>query len=407
MNDYIENLRSFFPILNEKIEGKNLVYLDNGASAQKPKAMMDAISKFYSSYYSNIHRSAHTMSRLSTLAYENARKSIASFFNVGEDYEIIFTKSTTESLNLIARSCGAKFIREGDCVLLSQMEHHANLVPWQILCREKNAKLIFANIDPMGNLDMQDLEDKLSKNNVKIVSIAQASNVLGTVNNVEEISRLCKKYGALYSVDAAQSSPHFLVDCDKMRADFISISAHKCYSATGLGLLIGRKSLLNDMNVYQAGGDMVDVVDWQSATYKNAPERFEAGTPNIEGAIAFGASVEFLSTLNVDKIIANELAIKDFVSESLRKIKGLRVLGNSLDKLPIFTFVHESIHPHDIASLLDTNGIALRSGNHCAQPLGRLMNAPTSCRASFAMYNTMAEAEYFVERLTKTIGFLS
>ncbi len=404
---YIEELRSHFPVLKEKIEGKNLVYLDNGASAQKPQVMIDEISKLYSTYYSNIHRSAHTLSRLSTLAYENSRASIAKFFNAGDDYEVIFTKSTTESINLIASACGEKYIKQGDCVLVSQMEHHANLVPWQILCQKKNANLIFANIDPLGNLDMQDLEDKLSKNRVKIVSIAQASNVLGTVNNVEEISKLCKKYGALYSVDAAQSSPHFLVDCDKSQADFISISAHKCYSATGLGLVIGKKALLNDMNVYQAGGDMVDVVDWQSATYKNAPERFEAGTPNIESAIAFGAVVEFLSTLDIEKITANELAIKDFVAQSLSEIKGLRVLGNAMNKLPIFSFVHESIHPHDIASLLDTRGIALRSGNHCAQPLGKLLNAPTSCRASFAMYNTMAEAQYFVESLRKVISFLA
>lgn len=407
MNDYIDSIRKDFPVLGVQVEGKNLVYLDNGASAQKPQVMIDAISKFYSKYYSNIHRSAHTLSRLSTTAYEAAREAAKKYFNVPESAEVVYTRGTTESLNIVAACFGQKVLKKNDVVVVSEMEHHANLVPWQEICKKTGAVLKFAKITENGELSLESLEEIFKQGGVKIVSIAHCSNVLGTVNDVRKISEMCRQYNSYFSVDAAQSAPHFLDDFAATDADFMSLSAHKCYGPTGFGLLIAKKSVFEIMDVYQCGGDMVDHVDWQYATYKKAPEKFEAGSQHIAGAIGFMASLNYLSKLDKAKIKQNEKQITEFLTERLSAIKGLRVLGSAKNKLPIFSFVHENAAAYDIAALLDTTGIALRSGNHCAQPLGRLLNAPVSCRASFGLYNTLQEAEYFVAQLEHALKVLA
>jgi len=403
----IQSVRKNFPILQRTVDGQPLVYLDNGASAQKPMQMLEAIQNLYSNNYSNIHRSAHTLSRESTALYESARTTCEKFFNVKKDSAVVFTSGTTQSINIIAYSYGEKFLKSTDTILVSALEHHANLTPWQLCAEKTKCSLKIIPISESGDIDFVSFEKLLKENSVKLVSICEASNVLGTVNDVARISALCKNYGALLSLDSAQSSPHFLSDFENTNCDFMSLSAHKCYGPTGLGLLIAKRNILNSMQPYQCGGDMVDTVTFEKSTYKEAPEFFEAGTQNIEGAIAFAQSLDYLSSLDKKEIATHENSLRDFALEELSQIKEVRLLGNAKNRLPIFSFVADKIHPYDISSLLDANGIAIRAGNHCAQPLGRLLNAPISCRASFAFYNTLDEAKFFIEKLKYAINLLS
>jgi len=398
-------VRKDFPILSQKMQdGKPLVYLDNSATAQKPQCVIDAIAGFYLNYNSNIHRSSHTLSRLATEAYEDARKTAAEFLNADEAvFTPVFTRGATESLNLIAQSLGRTVLQEGDEILLTQMEHHANIVPWQMIAAERNAKIIPVKITEDGALDLEDFEKRLNEK-TKIVSFTHASNVLGTVNDAAGLCRLIRKHsGAKISIDAAQSAPHRLPDLAKIDCDFLSLSGHKCYGPTGIGVLLGRTALLNAMPPYQGGGDMIDSVSWQRTTFRAAPERFEAGTPDIAGAIGLAAAFKYMASLDWDGVKAHEEALLERLEARLGEISGLKIYGRVKGKLPIAAFSCEGAHPHDIATLLNASGIAVRTGHHCAEPLHATLGVPSTCRASFAFYNTFEELDFFADKLGKAL----
>ncbi len=407
MNFDVEKIRRDFPILSRSVNGgKRLVYLDNAATAQKPKCVVDAISNFYLNENANIHRSAHYLSQLATKKYEGAREAVAKFLNAPESFVGIFTSGATDSLNLIAQSWCGENLRGGDEILLTQMEHHANIVPWQMAARKAGAKVVVADITPDGALDMDSFRSLLSER-TRIVSIAQASNVLGTINPLEEICQLVRaKTRAIVSVDAAQSSPHYLADLAKIDCDFLSLSAHKCYGPTGIGMLFGRREILDKMPPYQGGGDMIDSVSWGCTTFRNSPERFEAGTPHIAGAVGFAAAVEYMMSLDKDAVRAHEDALLKRATERLEKIGGLKIYGDTKSKLAITAFSCEGAHPNDISILLDAAGIAVRTGHHCAEPLHKTLGVDTTCRASFAFYNTLEEADIFADALERALKTL-
>ena len=403
----VEKVRKDFPILSKTLEGgKKLVYLDSSATAQKPQCVIDAVADFYKDKNSNIHRSAHALSMAATQAYEDARKTLCDFFGAPKNFTGIFTRGTTESLNLVAACYGAANLKEGDEILLTQMEHHANIVPWQMIALRTGARVHAANILPDGSLDLEDFKSKLSPK-TKIVSVAQASNVLGTVNPLGEISTLVRKYSpAVFSVDAAQSAPHYLASLRDFDCDFISISGHKCYGPTGIGMLIGKTELLDAMPPYQGGGDMIDSVSWEGTTFRPSPERFEAGTPNIAGAVGFARAVQYMESLDRNAARAHEEELLEFTTAELSKIDGLKIFGRAKGKLAIISFAVEGVHPHDISSLLNAGGIGIRTGHHCAEPLMKTLGVPSTCRASFTFYNTLEEAAYFAERLKHALDIL-
>lgn len=398
----VYKIRKDFPILSYQTEGGSLVYFDNAASAQKPACVIDCEAEFYRSSYSNIHRSAHELSRKSTIAFENARKVVSEFFNAPKDFSTIFTRGATEGLNIVAFCYGQKFLKAGDEVILSQMEHHANIVPWQIVASRTGAKIKVADILPNGELDMQNLKSLIT-DRTKIISICHASNVLGSINDISEIAKLARSVGAIFNVDAAQSSPHCLDDLTKFDCDFISVSAHKCFGPSGVGALIGRTHLLNEMDVWQGGGDMIENVSWEKTTFRPAPEKFEAGTPNIAGAVAFARALQYLKTLDLDAVRAHEQSLLERATSALSEIKNLRILGTSPRKTSLISFAVDNIHPNDISTMLDTSGIAVRSGHHCAEPLMNRLGVKGSCRASFAFYNTLEEVDFFVKKLSSAI----
>lgn len=398
-------IREDFPILSYRAEGGPLVYFDNAASAQKPAAVIDCEADFYRSKYSNIHRSAHELSRKATVAFEAARKTVGEFFGAPEGYSTVFTRGSTESLNIVAFCYGGKFLKAGDEIILSQMEHHANIVPWQEVARRTGAAIRVADILPDGSLDMDSLRSLVSAR-TKIISICHASNVLGTVNDIAEISKIARSAGALFNVDCAQSAPHCLDDLRAADCDFISVSAHKCFGPGGVGALIGRTGILNSMDIWMGGGDMIESVSWGGTTYRTAPEKFEAGTPNIAGAAAFARALEYLKSLDLEGAKLHEAALLKRLSEGIGQIRGLRILGVAERKTPIVSFVCEGVHPNDISTMLDASGIAVRSGHHCAEPLMDRLGVKGSCRASLAFYNTVEEVDFFIEKLKKAIHFL-
>ncbi len=398
-------IRQDFPILSENLEGGKLVYLDNGASAQKPLCVIEREAEFYSHEYSNIHRSAHELSRRSTIAYEDARKAVAKFLNVPQNYSVIFTRGATESLNIVAQSWGGQNLKASDEILLTQMEHHANIVPWQIVAQKTGARIKVVGILADGSLDLDDLKSKLT-GATKIISLAHASNVLGTVNDIAEISKLAKSVGAKLSVDAAQSAPHFLDDMSKSDCDFLSFSAHKCFAPTGVGVLIGKTEILNAMPPYMGGGDMIETVSWEGTTFRNAPERFEAGTPNIAGVVAFAEALKYLENLDKAAVKIHEEKLLKIATEGLSQIKDLQIFGTAKNKLPIISFLVKGVHPNDISTMLDTYAIAVRTGHHCADPLTKTLGIMGSTRASFAFYNTQEEAQFFVDTLKKILKIL-
>ena len=403
----VEKVRKDFPILSKTLEGgKKLVYLDSSATAQKPQCVIDAIVDFYRDKNSNIHRSAHALSMAATQAYEDARKTLCGFFGAPKDFTGVFTRGTTESLNLVAACYGAANLKEGDEILLTQMEHHANIVPWQMIALRTGARVRAANILPDGSLDLDDFKSKLSAR-TKIVSVAQASNVLGTVNPLGEISALVRKYSpAALSMDAAQSAPHYLANLGDFDCDFISVSGHKCYGPTGIGMLIGRTELLDAMPPYQGGGDMIENVSWERTTFRPAPERFEAGTPNIAGAIGFGAAIDYMAKIDKQAAHAHESALLERLTRGLEEIKGLKIFGNAKGKVAVVSFAIDGVHPNDIASLLDADGIAVRTGHHCAEPLLTMLDKFSLTRASLAFYNTAEEVDYFVKSLSRAVRLL-
>jgi cysteine desulfurase/selenocysteine lyase len=396
----VEKVRAEFPVLKQKVHGKPLVYLDNAATSQKPQAVIDAVRKFYEVDCANIHRGVHELSQRSTAAYEQTRVKVKQFLNVRSKNELIFVRGATEGINLVASSWGRKCVKAGDEIVISAMEHHSNIVPWQILCEEKGAMLRVIPIDDRGELLMDEYV-KLLGPRTRMVAVTHVSNALGTINPVREIIDLAHRAGALALIDGAQAVPHMKVDVQALDADFYAFSGHKLFGPTGSGMLYGRTKLLNAMPPYQGGGDMIRTVTFEKTTYNDLPYKFEAGTPNIAGGIGLGAAVDYVNRIGLDKIAAYEHELLVYGTAALSEIPGLRLIGTAREKAAVLSFVMEGVHPHDIGTVLDRMGIAVRTGHHCAQPVMDRFGIPATTRASLAFYNTPAEIDDLAAGLKK------
>lgn len=400
LNFDVKRVRGDFPILKMLIRGKPLVYLDNAASTQKPTAVIDAYNVFYSGCYSNIHRAVYHLSETATQAYEDARDKARTFLNAGRVEETVFVRGTTEGINLVAQSWGGENLREGDEVLISWLEHHSNIVPWQMICEKTGAKLRVVPINDRGEI-MMDRFDELLGPKTKIVAVNHVSNALGTVNPIREIIKKAHAAGALVMIDGAQAVAHTPVDVQELDCDFYVFSGHKLFGPTGIGILYGKMEHLEPMPPYQGGGDMIHTVTFEKTTYNDAPYRFEAGTPNIAGAIGLGAAIDYVTGLGLDAIAAYEDDVFAYATEALEAIPGLRLIGTARDKVSVLSFVIDGCHPHDIGTILDQEGIAVRTGHHCAQPVMDRFGIPATARASFALYNTKEEIDILVEGIHK------
>ena len=401
----IEKIRSDFPILSRKVNGYPLVYLDNGASSQKPKQVIDAISYYYQYENSNIHRGIHTLSQEATTTYEEARITVQKFINAKHSHEIIFTEGTTESINLIASSFGKKHLSAGDEIIISTMEHHSNIVPWQMICEEKGAILKVVPINGKGEFIMEEYNNLLSEK-TKIVSINHVSNTLGTINPVKEIIEKAHKHGAFVLVDGAQAVPHTNVDVQELNADFYAFSAHKMFGPTGVGILYGKEELLNDLPPYQGGGDMIKTVTFEKTTYNELPHKFEAGTPNIVGGIGIAAAINYINEIGIDNIEAYEHELLTYATEQIKQIEGIQIIGEAENKASVLSFLVDGTHPTDIGTIIDKLGIAIRTGHHCTEPLMNRFNIPGTARASFAFYNTFEEIDVFINALKRAVKML-
>jgi len=391
----IEKIRADFPILNEKIRNKPLVYLDNAASCQKPQAVIDSIVKLYSHDYANVHRGVHTLSVRSTDLFEAAREKVKTFINAASEKEIIFVRGATDAINLVAQTYGKANIHAGDEIIITAMEHHSNIVPWQMLCEEKGAILKVAPMTSQGELLMPEFEALLNSK-TKLVSVVHMSNALGTINPVEKIIELAHAQNIPVLLDGAQAIPHTPVDMQKLDCDFYVFSGHKLYAPTGVGVLYGKQSLLEAMPPYQGGGDMIRTVTFEKSTYAGLPHKFEAGTPSIAEVIGLGAAIDYLNTIGMDKIAAYEAELLVYATEQALQIDGLNIIGEAKEKGAILSFTLGKIHPHDIGTMLDSLGIAIRAGHHCAMPVMDFYKVPSTARASFAMYNTKAEIDVLI-----------
>jgi cysteine desulfurase/selenocysteine lyase len=388
----VEKIREDFPVLKQTIHGKPLVYLDSAATAQKPFAVIDAIRKFHEVDCANIHRGVHELSQRSTAAYEETRVKARQFLNSKTTGELIFVRGTTEGINLVASSWGRRNVTVGDEIIISAMEHHSNIVPWQMLCEEKGARLRVIPMNSRGELILEDYQ-KLLNPRTRMVAVAHVSNALGTINPVKEIIAMAHQAGALALIDGAQAAPHIHVDVQALDADFYTMSGHKVMGPTGIGILYGKAALLNAMPPYQGGGDMIKTVTFEKTTYADLPYKFEAGTPNIAGGIGLGAAFDYLNEIGLDKIAAYEHELLLYGTEALSHIPGLRMIGTAREKAAVLSFVMEGIHPHDIGTVLDRQGIAVRTGHHCAQPVMDWFHVTATTRASLAFYNTAAEID--------------
>ncbi|MFK5922615.1 MAG: cysteine desulfurase [Verrucomicrobiota bacterium] len=392
-------VRSDFPILSREVSGKPLVYLDNGATTQKPRAVIDKISRFFEHENSNIHRGVHYLSMDATDQYDRARERLAKMINAPKTCEVLFVRGTTEAINLVTNSYGER-LQEGDEILLTMMEHHANIVPWQILAQRKGLVIQVAGINENGELDLDDFSAKLNER-TKVAAFTHVSNALGTINPVKEMTRLAKEKGAMVLVDGAQAVPHLRVDVQDIGCDFYAFSSHKMFGPDGVGVLWGRQEWLNAMPPYQGGGDMIEQVSFAGTTFRGIPERFEAGTPNISGAIGLGAAVDYLNEIGHDAIENYEKGLLDYATAAMKGVEGLTIHGNAADKVGVISFTLTGIHPHDIGTILDTEGVAIRAGHHCAQPLMDHLKVSGTARASFAFYNTTEEADVLVAAIRK------
>jgi len=401
----ISSLRSDFPILNRKINGKPLVYFDNGATAQKPLAMLEALDNYYTEFNSNIHRGVHQLSQEATSAYEEARMKVREFLNIALTEEVIFTSGTTDSINLVASTYGRANINEGDEILITEMEHHSNIVPWQMLCDDKKAILRVAGVLDDGSLDMEHFTSLLSPR-TKLVAVSHISNVLGTINPIKEIVKLAHQQNALVLVDGAQAVQHSRPDIRDLDCDFYAFSAHKMFGPTGVGVLFGKKEILDAMPPYKGGGEMISEVTFEKTSYNELPYKFEAGTPNIAGGIALMATLDYLDKLDFEAIHDHENMMYSKLSEGLNQIEGIRMIGTANDKIALASFVIEGLHHYDIGMLLDQTGIAVRTGHNCAQPLMKRFGISGTVRASLAMYNTAEEVERFMEAMDKAVKML-
>jgi cysteine desulfurase/selenocysteine lyase len=399
-------IRKQFPILNREVKGKPLVYLDNAATSQKPQSVIDALVHYYSYYNANIHRGIHTLAEEATAAFEATRNTVQQFINASSREEIIFTRGTTEGINLVASTWGRQNIKAGDEIIVSNMEHHSNIVPWQVLCEEKGAKLRVIPLNEDGELLMDEYE-KLLNPKTKLVSIVHVSNALGTVNPVKKIIDMAHRAGAVVLVDGAQSSVHLDIDVQDMDCDFFAFSSHKVYGPTGAGVFYGKKNLLESMPVFQGGGEMIKEVSFEKTLFNDLPYKYEAGTPNIADTIALKSALDFVKNTGKEKIRKHEEALLHYATTQLEQLPGLNIIGKAKEKVSVISFVIDKIHPQDIGILLDNRGIAVRTGHHCAQPLMDRFCIPGTTRASFAMYNTKEEIDALILGLEKTIKMLA
>ncbi len=402
----IAAIREQFPVLSREVKGRPLVYFDNAATSQKPQQVIDALVNYYTTYNANIHRGIHTLAEEATAAFEETRDTVREFIRASTREEIIFTRGTTESINLVAYSWGRQNIRSGDEIIISTMEHHSNIVPWQILCEEKGAFLKVIPISDKGELLMDEYR-RLLNSKTRLVSIVHASNALGTINPVKEIIDEAHSAGAIVLVDGAQSSVHLDIDVQEMDCDFFAFSAHKLYGPTGTGILYGKKALLESMPVFLGGGEMIREVTFAKTTYNDLPYKFEAGTPNIADVIAFKTALQFIVGTGKEKIRKHEHELLTYATKQLEQIQGVRIIGSAREKVSLISFVVENAHPQDVGILLDNRGIAVRTGHHCAEPLMQRFGIPGTIRASFAVYNTTGEVDELVIGLQKAIKMLS
>ena len=398
----VERIRADFPILKRDIRGRRLVYLDNAATTQKPQSVIDRIVRYYTEENSNVHRGVHHLSEVATAAYEGARTTVARFLNAGDEKEIIFTRGTTDGINLVASSWGRANVGAGDEVLISAIEHHSNIVPWQMLCAEKQATLRIIPVNDAGEL-LLDEYAKLLTPRTKIVAVGHASNALGTINPIKKMIAMAHANGSLVLIDGAQGVPHMRVDVQDLDCDFYAFSSHKIYGPTGTGALYGKEAILNAMPPYQGGGDMILSVSFEKTTYNALPYKFEAGTPNIEGVIGMAAAIDYMNAAGMEAIGAHEHDLLLYATQRLQEIDGLRIVGTAAVKASVISFTLEGVHPHDIGTILDQKGIAIRTGHHCAQPLMMRFKVPATGRASFGMYNTREEADLLVAGLHEVI----
>lgn len=399
----VSKIRSTFPVLNQKIHGKELIYFDNAATTQKPEVVINALSEYYRQYNSNIHRGLHTLAEKATAAYEDTRKTVRQFINSNEVEEVIFTSGTTESINLLANAYGRKFLNAGDEVIISELEHHSNIVPWQLICQEKNALLKIIPIDNKGDIDLEVFKNIIS-DKTKIVSVNHVSNSLGTINPVKEIVRIAHESGAVVLLDGAQAAAHIDIDVQELDCDFYAFSAHKLFGPTGVGVLYGKRKLLESMDPYQGGGEMIKEVTFEKTTFNDIPYKFEAGTPNIADVIAFDEALQFVESLgNKEDVLSYEQTLLIEATERLKEISGLTIIGEADSKIGVISFVVDGLHHFDIGMMLDAKGIAVRTGHHCTQPLMNRFGIDGTVRASFSIYNTLEEVSIFADSLKQIV----
>ena len=397
----IENIRKDFPVLNECVNGYPLVYLDNAATSQRPKAVIDAVDDFYLHYNSNVHRGVHALSEKATQAFEHARENVRQFINAKTIKEIIFTKGTTESINLVAQTYGRTHVKAGDEIIVSEMEHHANIVPWQILCQQTGASLKVIPMNDKGELIIEEYKNLLN-NKVKIVAVGHISNALGTINPIKQIIDLAHARNIPVLIDGAQATPHTVVDVQALDCDFYCFSAHKMYGPTGVGVLYGKEHLLEAMPPYQGGGEMIKMVSFEKTLYNDLPAKFEAGTPNIAGVIGLSAAIDYIQNIGLQNIASREQELLQYATEKANNFEGLRIIGQANEKAAILSFVLDDIHAHDIGTIVNNYGVAIRTGHHCAMPVMQHFKVPATARASFAFYNTEEEIDQLFFALQKT-----
>lgn len=401
----IEKIRKLFPVLHQQVNGRDLVYFDNAATNQKPEVVIDALAEYYKNYNANIHRGIHTLAEKATRAYEETRLLAKTFINASAEQEIIFVRGVTEAINLVAASYGKTFIQEGDEIIISGLEHHSNIVPWQLACESTGAILKVISVTESGELDIEHYKTLLSSK-TKLVAVNHASNSLGTVNPIKQIIDLAHAQGAVTLIDGAQAGAHLEIDVQALNCDFYCLSSHKMFGPTGTGILYGKKALLDSMPPYQSGGEMIKSVTFEKTTYNDLPYKFEAGTPNIADVIAFGKAIEFINSIGKETIAAHEHELLVYATEKIKTLPHIRVIGEAKQKVGVLSFVIEGIHPFDIGQMLDARGIAVRTGHHCTEPLMARFGIEGTVRASFSVYNTKAEVDQLIEGIERIINFM-
>jgi cysteine desulfurase / selenocysteine lyase len=401
----VYQIRKEFPILDQQVNGRDLVYLDNAATSQKPNVVIDALINYYKGYNANIHRGIHTLAEKATKAYEDTRKTAQKFINAGSETEIIFTRGVTEGINLVAAAYGDAFLKEGDEIIITGLEHHSNIVPWQLIAEKKKATIKIIPVSSEGELDIPAFKKLLSKK-TRIVSLNHASNSLGTINPIKEIIELAHNAGAIALIDGAQAGAHLAIDVQELDCDFYCLSAHKMYGPTGAGILYGKKELLEKMPPYHGGGEMIKEVTFKKTTYNDLPYKFEAGTPNIADVVAYKYAFDFITSLGKENIAAHEHDLLTYATERVGKLKNVKLIGTAREKVGVLSFVVDGIHHFDIGQMLDARGIAVRTGHHCTQPLMTQYCIEGTVRASFAVYNTRKEVDHLVEGLERIINFM-